>query len=122
MTNAFIANVLGDAGPEEERPTWADHPTFAGVRLSQRVAADQTDGAIRTLVVRLAPGAEMAAHRHPAQVEQHFVLDGDGVLTLAGEQRPYRPGDLQIIARNAEHAVRAGADGMVILAVFSPAA
>lgn len=121
MTVMFLANVLGDAAPEEGRPSWTNHPTFPGVRLFERVAASDTDGAFKTLVVRLDPGALMAAHRHPAQVEQHFVLGGDGVLRLGGEERRYRPGDLQIIARNAEHSVRAGADGMVILAVFSPA-
>jgi quercetin dioxygenase-like cupin family protein len=121
MTDDLIARALGDSSPEEKRPVWANHPTFAGVRLSERVAATETDGAFKTLVVRLEPGARMAAHRHAAQVEQHFVLGGEGVLTLNGGERPYRPGDLQVIARNAEHSVCAGASGMVILAVFSPA-
>jgi len=121
MTATFLAHVLGDAEPEERRPSWTNHPAFAGVRLSERAGASDTDGALKTLVVRLDPGAVMAAHRHPAQVEQHFVVGGDGVLKLGDEERRYRPGDLQVIARNAEHSVRAGPDGMVILAVFSPA-
>jgi quercetin dioxygenase-like cupin family protein len=121
MTDIFLARVLGDASPEEKRPQWTNHPTFAGVRLCERVAARDTDGAFRTLIVRLAPGARMAAHRHRNQVEQHFVLSGDGAFTLDGVERSYRAGDLQVIAKNAEHSVRAGAGGMVILALFSPA-
>ncbi len=121
MTDMFLTRVLGDALPEGERPAWANHPTFAGVRLSERVAARDTDGAFRTLIVRLAPGALMAAHRHPTQIEQHVVLGGDGAFTLDGVECPYRAGDLQVIAKNAEHSVRAGAGGLVLLALFSPA-
>lgn len=121
MINALMANVLDDAETDENRPRWTNHPNFPGVRLSERVAAAETDGAFKTLVVRLERGALMVAHRHPNQVEQHFVLEGDGVLTLSGEDRRYRPGDLQVIPRNAEHSVRGGAGGMVLLALFSPA-
>jgi quercetin dioxygenase-like cupin family protein len=121
MTDMFLTRVLGDAAPEGQRPAWANHPAFAGVSLSERVAASDTDGAFRTLVVRLAPGALMATHRHPTQVEQHLVLGGDGGFTLDGVERPYRAGDLQVIAKNAEHSVRAGAGGLVLLALFSPA-
>jgi quercetin dioxygenase-like cupin family protein len=121
MADTFIARALGEALPEDEQPVWTAHPTFAGVRLSERVAGRQTEGAFRTLVVRLEPDALMAAHRHPHQVEQHFVLCGVGAFTLEGVERPYRAGDLQIIPKNAEHSVRAGASGMVLLALFSPA-
>jgi quercetin dioxygenase-like cupin family protein len=121
MTDMFLTRVLGDALPEGERPAWANHPSFPGVRLSERVGPRDTDGAFKTLVVRLAPGASMAAHRHPNQVEQHFVLGGDGAFTLDGVERPYRAGDLQVIAKNAEHSVRAGAGGLVLLALLSPA-
>lgn len=121
MNDAFNARMLGEALPEDERPMWTNHPTFAGVRLSERVAARDTEGAFKTLVVRLEPDALMAAHRYPGQIEQHFVFAGAGAFTLDGVERPYRAGDLQIIPKNAEHAVRAGATGMVLLALFSPA-
>jgi quercetin dioxygenase-like cupin family protein len=121
MSDAFIARTLGDALPEDERPMWTNHPAFAGVRLSERVAARDTEGAFKTFVVRLEPNALMAAHRHPGQIEQHFVLAGAGAFSLDGVKRAYRAGDLQIIPKNAEHSVSAGASGMVLLALFSPA-
>ena len=72
MNDAFNARMLGEALPENERPMWTNHPTFAGVRLSERVAARDTEGAFKTLVVRRSrradggaslPGPDRAAFR-----------------------------------------------------------
>ena len=107
--------------PSAEPPVWTDHPKFAGVRLRRLVSGAESAGRLTTLLVAIDPNGRMLAHRHTAQVEQHVVLSGDGRLELEGRRRDYRPGSLAVIPQNTEHSVTAGADGMVILALFSPA-
>lgn len=102
-------------------PAWKQHPAHAGVALCLLVGKDDSAGALSTLLVRLDRGAAIVSHRHEAEVEQHIVLEGNGVLTLDGEPFDYRPGQVAVIPRGHEHAVVAGANGMVMLAVFSPA-
>ena len=96
------------------------HPTFAGVRLKHAVRAGDTHGAFSSHVVLVDPGCALLAHRHPDQDEQHAVLRGSGRLTLDGAARDYAPGDIAVMPRGREHAVVAGADGLVLLATFSP--
>jgi quercetin dioxygenase-like cupin family protein len=102
------------------RPVCQPHPAFAGVTLCRVVGAEESDNALTTLVVTLAPSAAMAPHRHGAETEQHIVMEGEGTLTLDGVSHAYRPGLVAIIPKGHEHAVVAGESGMVLLAVFSP--
>ena len=102
-------------------PVWMPHPTLPGVKLCRLVESADSGGALSTLLVSLDAAAAMAPHRHDNETEQHIVLEGEGVLTLDGEPHDYRPGQVAIIPRGHEHAVVAGRDGMVLLAVFSPA-
>lgn len=110
------ATALTDAGEG-----WAPHPSFPGVSLKTLAPASMSGGALRTLMVRIAPGGAMLPHTHPEEAEQHLVIAGTGTLTLDGAQHPYGPGALAIIPRAARHSVRADADGMILMAVFAPA-
>lgn len=105
---------------QQKRLLWQNHPSFAGVRLCRLVGADESEGFLTSLLVDLAPGAVMAKHRHPNEVEQHLALEGDGIATLCGVSLPYVPGALTVIPKASEHSVTAGANGLVLLAVFSP--
>lgn len=64
---------------------------------------------VRHFVVReTTPGHPFAPHSDP-QPELWFVLEGDGTLSLAGEERPVGPGDLIRIDPGVEHGLRAEA-------------
>ena len=119
--NPLLDRLAGGDGPSSERPGWAAHPKFAGVRMRRLASGAETAGRFTTLLVSIEPNGRMLAHRHEAEVEQHVVLSGDGRLELDGRRRDYRPGSLAVIPQDAEHSVTAGEDGMVILALFSPA-
>lgn len=128
MTDMSVTNDVSLAAALVRRgrlggpaPVWTPHPKLAGVRLSRLVDGADSDGALATLLVSLDAGAAMAPHSHENETEQHIVLDGEGILRLDGETHAYRPGQLAIIPRGHEHSVIAGVDGMVLLAVFSPA-
>jgi quercetin dioxygenase-like cupin family protein len=119
--NPLLDRLAGYDGPPSRPPVWTDHPKFAGVRMRRLASGAETAGRFTTLLVSIAPNSRMLVHRHAAEVEQHVVLSGDGRLELDGQGRDYRPGSLAVIPQNAEHSVTAGAGGMVILALFSPA-
>jgi len=109
-----VAPTPGDEG-------WAAHPTFPGVQLKPLVKGAASGDAFSTLMVRIAPGGAMLPHRHDGQTEQHFVVAGSGRADLEGQMIDYLPGALMVIPRAALHSIQAGEDGMVLMAVFSPA-
>jgi quercetin dioxygenase-like cupin family protein len=117
MLDQSLPALLSAAGAG----AWANHPSFAGVRLRQLVGRAETDGRFSTHLVDIQPGCRLEAHRHPAQVEQHLVLAGDGVLTSDGSVTEYRAGRVSVIPQDIEHSVEAGPGGMMIVAVFAPA-
>jgi quercetin dioxygenase-like cupin family protein len=122
LTTPLIDRLGGADRPAAERPAFVPHPSFAGVRLARLVDAEAGGGALSTLLVALAPGARMLPHRHDHQTEQHLVLAGAGRLDLDGRTHEYRPGSLVVVPEGHEHSVTADEEGMMLLAVFSPAA
>jgi mannose-6-phosphate isomerase-like protein (cupin superfamily) len=63
-----------------------------------------TDG-IACGVAELEPGDWLGLHRH-APPEVYYVLAGEGVVTLNGEERPVKSGSAVFIPGMAEHGVR----------------
>jgi quercetin dioxygenase-like cupin family protein len=109
------------SGPSAAETGWAPHPTFPGVQVKPLVKGAATGGAFSTLMVRIAPAGAMLPHRHDGQAEQHFVVSGGGTADLAGRKVDYAPGALMVIPRGTLHSLEAGAEGLVLMAVFSPA-
>ncbi|XXJ18202.1 cupin domain-containing protein [Desulfovibrio caledoniensis] len=100
---------------------WRQHPTFAGVALKHLITGAETGGAFSAHLVRLEPGAEIGDHVHETSWELHEVAGGDGECLLEGSAIPYEPGRVAVIPQNAPHRVRAGKDGLRLLAKFVPA-
>ncbi|MDR3493162.1 MAG: cupin domain-containing protein [Ancalomicrobiaceae bacterium] len=121
FASPVINHLVGADRPVDMRPNWTSHPTFAGVRLARLVGPAESGGALTTLLVSLAPHARMEPHRHERQTEQHLVLAGHGRMTLQEGEQDYEPGTLVVIAEGKEHSVAAAEDGMMLLAVFTPA-
>lgn len=97
---------------------WHEHKDFAGVALKNVVTAEQTGGLFTCHLVRIAPNCAIGLHTHPASVELHEVVKGNGVCLIDQEAIPYAPGTMAILARNAPHEVRAGAEGLFLFAKF----
>ncbi|GEO80792.1 cupin domain-containing protein [Pararhodospirillum oryzae] len=123
MTTTLI-NRLAEGNrrqPTAAEAGWSAHPTFPGVEVKALVTGAATGGAFSTLMVRIAPGGAMLPHVHEGQVEQHFVVSGNGQANLAGQVVDYAPGALMVIPQATLHSLTAGQEGMVVMAVFSPA-
>jgi quercetin dioxygenase-like cupin family protein len=126
--NASLAHALERAalclpsGPAcAEQAPWNPHPAFPGVALKLLCAGAHTGGALSCHLVRVDPGCALAEHAHPGRLELHQALAGSGRAEIAGQAAQYVPGTLAVIPADAPHAVRAGEQGLLLLALFSPA-
>jgi len=111
--------------PEGEMPVgdipWKPHPAFPGVALKHLVTGAQTCGALSCHLVRVDPGMVLPPHVHDAQWELHEVAAGSGTAVIDGREAAYVPGVTAVIPRGMDHTVRAGAEGLRLLAKFFPA-
>ncbi|WP_316898439.1 cupin domain-containing protein [Pseudodesulfovibrio indicus] len=113
--------VAGGAAKGAEYLEWNAHPAFAGVSLKHLITGAETGGRFSAHLVRLEPGAEIGDHVHAANWELHEVAEGGGECVLEGRSIAYEPGVAAVMPENAPHSVRAGKDGLRLLAKFVPA-
>ena len=74
---------------------------------------------ISMAVVELAPGGLVPEHHH--QNEQlGLVLEGEVGFRIGDEERTLGPGGTWRILADVPHQVRAGADGAVVVDIFTP--
>jgi quercetin dioxygenase-like cupin family protein len=84
------------------------------------VTGKDTGGRLSLHHVRVDPGCAIGDHTHAGQVEIHDVISGEGTCTLAGREIRYVPGIMGIMPADTVHRVDAGAEGLLLLATFSP--
>ncbi len=106
---------------ETSAAPWNPHPKFPGVTMKTVVGGAMTGGALSQHLVRVAPDCALETHIHPSQCELHLVLGGSGRGQLEKVANDYLPGGLVTIPAGAAHSVRAGTEGLTLLASFSPA-
>lgn len=100
---------------------WTPHPRFAGVAMQTLLPGALSGGTLSQHLVRVDPGCALETHVHPDQSELHLVLAGSAAAEVNGQELAYRDGAVAAIPADAPHAVRAGAEGVLLLATFSPA-
>lgn len=62
-------------------------------------------------------GGVMEEHAHPT-VEIYVVYEGNGTIVIDGEEAPIGPGDVIAIPSNAQHSLKAPAQGGLLWAAF----
>ena len=86
----------------------------------EAVRARKVEGERITLaVVELGPNAMVPEHRHDAE-QMGIVIEGSVTFTIDGETRDLEPGGTWRVLSNRPHTVSAGADGAVVIDVFTP--
>jgi quercetin dioxygenase-like cupin family protein len=70
-------------------------------------------------IFELAPGAEVAEHRHEAE-QIGMCIRGQLTFTIAGETRTLGPGGTWNIPSGVPHSAVAGPDGAIAIDAFSP--
>jgi unsaturated pyranuronate lyase len=74
---------------------------------------------ISMAVVELDAHAIVGHHRHENE-QLGILLEGSMRFTVAGETKELGPGDTWCIPSGVEHEAKAGAEGAIVIDVFSP--
>jgi len=98
--------VRGDGG--EPLAGW-DDPIRGRVAWRTLFSGDVTDADSLTCGVGvLEPGGWLGLHRHAA-AEVYHVIEGEGLVTLAGAEHPVTVGSAVAIPADVEHGIRTSA-------------
>lgn len=87
---------------------------FAGIR-ARRVQGDR----LTLAIVELDAGAVVPEHAHP-QEQNGMVITGQMRFRVGDEERVLGPGGTWRIRSRVPHSAQAGAEGAVVIDVFSP--
>jgi mannose-6-phosphate isomerase-like protein (cupin superfamily) len=112
---AFIRNIA-------EVP-WREFPNHFGGALSKPLVMPETAGA-RHLDYRISmyqPMAHVARHKHEIQEQVYHVLEGEGLMEIAGKNHVVRKHDFIFLPPGVEHAIsNSGLVDLVFLVITSP--
>jgi quercetin dioxygenase-like cupin family protein len=68
------------------------------------------------------PGQSHALHAHAGMDKLYYVLDGEGVFVLEGQELPMHAGHLLVAPEGVPHGVRnTGRTRLLVMAVLAPA-
>ena len=96
---AFIRNIA-------EVP-WREFPNHFGGALSKPLVMPETAGS-RHLDYRISmyqPMARVARHQHQVQEQIYHVLEGEGLMEIAGKNHVVRKHDFIFLPPGVEHAI-----------------
>ena len=112
---AFIRNIAEVA--------WREFPNHFGGALSKPLVMPETAGS-RHLDSRISmyqPMARVARHKHQVQEQIYHVLEGEGLMEIAGKNHVVRQHDFIFLPPGVEHAIsNSGLVDLVFLVITSP--
>lgn len=111
------AIVITQAGVLAQTAPLNAHSIFTGVSLKKLTQSD----CFSVHIVKVEPFCTLETHTHPDNFEMHQVISGSGEVIIGKTVSNYTPGSIGMIPAGVSHKVYANAEGLYILAVFSPA-
>ena len=104
-----------------EELKWNLHPAFKGVALKHLITGANTNNHYSSHLVKIEPGCEIGLHNHPGKIEMHEVISGKGYGYVEDTEILYVTGIVSYIEADKDHLVKAGDEGLFLLAKFFPA-
>jgi quercetin dioxygenase-like cupin family protein len=95
-----LAVTVHDSGAGERR--WF----YGGGLHIWKATSEQTGGAFLMFEFEAETGKVTPLHQHPATDETFYMLEGEILLNLDGEERTLRAGGLVVIPRGVPHAFK----------------
>jgi len=106
--------TVRDSGEGEQR--WF----YGGGRHTWLATSEETDGAFLLFEFVGEQGKVTPVHIHPASDETFYILDGDILLDLSGEQRQLSTGGAVVIPRGVPHAFTVTSPQARLLTILTP--
>ncbi len=98
-----------------------DKRSFLGGGLhTWKLMAEETNGAFFLFEDTMARGKTTPLHRHPEADETIYVLEGDLVVNVDGEESRIGPGGVSFVPRGVPHALLVVSDGARLLTLQTP--
>lgn len=97
---------------------WTPHKDFAGVFIKNIIQPGTSCAGLSCCLVRIEPDCAIGMHTHPASIELHEVIDGDGLCLTEQGEIAYKPGSMAVMPVGTPHEVKAGSAGLRLLAKF----
>lgn len=104
-----------------ENLMWNEHAVFKGVFLKHIIKGETTGNRLSCHLVKINPGCEIGLHNHPGKTELHEIISGFGHCWIEHSAVDYYAGVIGFIPADIDHSVKAEAEGLFLLAKFSPA-
>jgi quercetin dioxygenase-like cupin family protein len=102
------------------QPVWAHKDQVAKMLPMAGVTMQALRGGKLMLNwVTIEPNSVVPRHQHPHE-QMGVMLEGALELTIGSESRLLRPGDAYAIPPNLPHSASTGAEGCIVLDVFTP--
>jgi mannose-6-phosphate isomerase-like protein (cupin superfamily) len=101
------ALIVRNVGKVEEIVAPSRHGGVGEIR--QRRMYELTDLVSQLQIVAhdvLPPGTAIGVHPHPSEEEIYFILDGEGIMTVDGEERVVAAGDMILTQPGSSHGLR----------------
>jgi quercetin dioxygenase-like cupin family protein len=112
---AFVRNLA--------EVTWLEFPNHFGGALSKPLVMPDTAGS-RHIDYRISmyqPKAYVEKHSHKVQEQVYHVLEGEGLMHIAGKDHVVRKHDFIFLPPGVEHSIaNTGLSDLVFLVVTSP--
>ena len=102
------------------KPEWIAHPKFKGVFMKDIVSGNDTNQKMSVHLVMIEPGCEIGEHIHKGKSELHEIVEGTGYALIHGKKVDYFPGMVSFIHEDILHSVKAGEQGLLLSATFTP--
>ena len=102
---------------------WKEFPNHFGGALSKPLVMPETAGSqhIDYRISMYQPMARVALHKHAVQEQIYHVLEGEGLMQIAGKARVVRKHDVIFLPPGVEHDIEnTGLVGLVFLVITSP--
>jgi mannose-6-phosphate isomerase-like protein (cupin superfamily) len=99
---------------------WQEHARFPGIHMKSLLnSADNPLASVN--VVQVPPDGNIGRHRHAAQLETVWIIQGEAILTLDQTELHLRDGQIIAIPMGLEHALRnEGQTPVELLTFFTP--
>jgi quercetin dioxygenase-like cupin family protein len=99
---------------------WESHPRFPGILMKKLITTGENQLACVNLV-QVPPGCEIGWHHHSAQIETIYLLQGQSILTINGNEMPFNAGQIVAIPPGVEHTLcNRGKAPVELLTIFTP--
>ena len=99
---------------------WDEHARFPGIYV-RKLLTSHDNPLANVNEVLVPPGGLIGSHGHSQQVETVYVLAGESLLSMAGEEFPFRAGQVVAIPMGVEHTLEnVGTEDVHLLTIFTP--